>query len=62
MTLIESTAYCPYCDQPLTLLIDPSLDEQEYVEDCHVCCQPIVVCVVLSEGEVSGIEMLREND
>lgn len=41
---------CPYCGEPITLLIDDSVDRQRYVEDCQVCCRPIEVTVVLESG------------
>jgi hypothetical protein len=43
---LEATASCPYCGEPVTLALDPgSGEDQEYVEDCPVCCQPWVVSV-----------------
>ena len=32
---------CPHCWETLTILLDLSLPEQDYIEDCQVCCQPI---------------------
>ena len=29
----------------MSLSVDTSVLPQEYVEDCHVCCQPILVRV-----------------
>ena len=32
---------CPYCGEPVEVLIDEGGGEQqEYIEDCPVCCQP----------------------
>lgn len=32
---------CPYCDEPVEVLIDEGGGEQQdYIEDCPVCCQP----------------------
>jgi hypothetical protein len=32
---------CPYCGEANAILLDPGGGaEQEYVEDCPVCCQP----------------------
>lgn len=39
--LDTAEVYCPYCGEPITLLVDRSGGDQEYVEDCSVCCQPI---------------------
>jgi hypothetical protein len=43
--LIPADAHCPYCGEPLQLLVDPSVEQQRYVEDCAVCCRPIEVAV-----------------
>ena len=47
---------CPYCWQPLEILVDVSVTRQLYVEDCSVCCRPIVITVVASGGEVVSID------
>ncbi len=39
----ERLVACPYCGETITLLVDPSIDEQQYYEDCSVCCCPILV-------------------
>lgn len=39
----EHAASCPYCGEIITLLIDTSVTEQRYVEDCEVCCRPMVI-------------------
>ncbi len=36
---------CPWCGERLAILVDLSAGEQSYVEDCQVCCAPIVVSV-----------------
>ncbi|KGE05118.1 CPXCG motif-containing cysteine-rich protein [Pseudohaliea rubra] len=41
----EWDAQCPYCGEPLTLLLDPMEAGADYSEDCQVCCQPMVVSV-----------------
>ena len=37
----EAKITCPFCWETLTILLDLSLPEQDYIEDCQVCCQPI---------------------
>jgi hypothetical protein len=39
--------HCPYCGEPIEILVDASAGEQQYIEDCQVCCRPITVCVGL---------------
>jgi hypothetical protein len=55
---------CPWCGEPLELTIDCSIGDQHYVEDCQICCAPILVTVVFS---VSGsltpdVFLSRENE
>lgn len=46
--------HCPYCGEPIEILIEPSEEAQRYVEDCQVCCRPITVSVQTDvDGEVS---------
>jgi hypothetical protein len=59
--LPEWTIRCPYCGEENTLLIDPSLGEQDYVEDCQVCCQPMRVRASLDAGVVVAVEVTQEN-
>jgi hypothetical protein len=50
---------CPYCGEPIRLLVDPDNAGQEYIEDCSVCCRPITVS---ARPGGSGIEVRQEND
>jgi hypothetical protein len=48
----EQTIGCPYCGEAILILVDDSLPEQQYLEDCQVCCRPIVLDVAVgSDGE-----------
>lgn len=53
---------CPYCWETLEVSVDPSVPEQEYVEDCQVCCQPILLTVHFDERLVPTVEARAEND
>jgi hypothetical protein len=35
--------HCPSCGEPIELAIDTSVERQRYVEDCPVCCRPMLV-------------------
>lgn len=43
---------CPYCWQTITLAIDYSVSRQHYVEDCHICCHPMLI-----EVEINGADI-----
>ena len=54
--LKEKTISCPYCDEAITVLVDDSVPEQRCVEDCEVCCRPILMDVsVDADGGVAVI-------
>lgn len=63
MSALDSVlAQCPYCWETLEFSVDPSVPDQEYVEDCQVCCQPIVVHVVLDENLTPTVDVRAENE
>jgi hypothetical protein len=63
MSALDSVVVqCPYCWEMLDISVDPSVSDQEYVEDCQVCCQPIVVHVVLDEDLVPTVNVWAENE
>jgi transcription elongation factor Elf1 len=52
--LHEERISCPYCNEPMVVLIDPQDRGQEYIEDCQVCCRPINFAVSTGfSGELS---------
>ncbi|NNE06577.1 MAG: CPXCG motif-containing cysteine-rich protein [Xanthomonadales bacterium] len=52
MNLDEHDIACPYCGETISILVDPSVLDQQYVEDCQVCCRPIEMTVqVQGDGE-----------
>jgi hypothetical protein len=58
--LIEVALQCPYCWEEITLLIDGSIELQEYIEDCEVCCRPIDFVVEVDEqGQVKVAARLQ---
>jgi hypothetical protein len=56
LNAMEHFFTCPYCWQRISFVLDPSVTEQTYVEDCEVCCRPIEVRYAVEEGEVSEFE------
>lgn len=52
---------CPYCGERLEVLIDCSIDQQHYIEDCQVCCCPITLDVVV-DGDDAYVNVFHENE
>ena len=58
----DAKIICPYCSSEFTLLIDISGGEQTLVEDCEVCCQPVVLSLHIDNGTLVSCDARREND
>jgi hypothetical protein len=56
------TLRCPYCGESFSTGIDVSVDAQGYVEDCAVCCRPIVIEVEAVDGQLRSVRTRREQD
>ncbi|WP_412060872.1 MULTISPECIES: CPXCG motif-containing cysteine-rich protein [unclassified Rubrivirga] len=56
MTEIEVPFACPYCFAPISMLVDPSVPAQRYVEDCEVCCHPIQVSYRVEDEALVAFE------
>lgn len=60
--MLETEPYqCPYCGEWGEALLDLSAGDQDYIEDCAVCCRPI--CFSLStDGQDWQLQVRREDD
>jgi len=54
--VIEHGFDCPYCGEPITMLLEPGATEQVYVEDCEVCCNPIRLRFRIQDEAVMDFE------
>jgi hypothetical protein len=50
---------CPYCWEQISMLLDLSVDEQTYIEDCEVCCRPIRVHYTARRGALQAFDAGR---
>lgn len=62
MELAQSRVSCPYCGEPITLLVDHGDIGVEYIEDCQVCCQPMLVLVFQSDNVSLNVQVRREDE
>ena len=51
---------CPYCWETIEVVLDLSVEQQRYVEDCAVCCRPISIGYRAEDGELVEIEAVAE--
>ena len=59
----EGEVYCPWCGEPNMVAVDPAGGgEQEYVEDCQVCCRPWTVHVTYDDEGNADITVEAQGD
>ena len=62
MSLLEEYQIsCPNCGEIITIVIDASISEQKYTEDCFVCCSPIII-TINHENEFNKVTYTNETD
>ncbi len=60
--LTECLVHCPYCGEGISVLVDTSAGDQQYTEDCQVCCSPILMTLQVDNEGLVFIEASQEND
>jgi len=50
-------ATCPHCWETISLTLDLSVPEQSYIEDCPVCCKPMLVSYSAADGELDSLSV-----
>lgn len=60
--MLETQNYqCPYCGEGVEAVLDLSGGDQHYIEDCAVCCRPIVFDL-RTDGNDWHLEVFREEE
>jgi len=60
--LITQKSYCPYCGETIELILDTSVEQQSYIEDCQVCCRPMIVSVTVDSDGFISLQTRHENE
>ncbi len=50
---------CPYCLERISMLLDLSVESQNFIEDCEVCCNPIEISYVVEDETVNSFSANR---
>ena len=61
-TLETVATSCPYCGEPISLLVDCSVEFEEYIEDCSVCCRPIEIFSTVDTDGTPTLTIKRDSD
>ncbi|MCD2449718.1 CPXCG motif-containing cysteine-rich protein [Methylicorpusculum oleiharenae] len=59
--LDECLIDCPHCGENISILIDTSVDYQDYYEDCPVCCSPILL-LISCNGDSVDVVIKSDNE
>jgi hypothetical protein len=59
--LQEHSLSCPYCGETIEVLLDFTIDYQQYIEDCFVCCRPIQFSVSVNGDGTFQVDATDEN-
>jgi transcription elongation factor Elf1 len=57
--MLEHFFTCPYCWETISMLLDPYMSAEIYVEDCQVCCNPIEVEFEIVDGRILKFEAVK---
>ena len=60
-TTETASIHCPYCGERIEIVVDCSVSAQEYIEDCEVCCKPMVMVVNIDEQGHILVDARDEN-
>jgi len=60
--LTEESIICPYCSETITVLLDYSAGQQDYYEDCPVCCRPIRLLLCSTPEGNDNLNVMREDE
>ena len=52
---------CPYCAEQIEIVVDASIGQQQYVEDCSVCCKPIHLTVLITDEDDIRVQAVDED-
>ncbi|MCI0505096.1 MAG: CPXCG motif-containing cysteine-rich protein [Gammaproteobacteria bacterium] len=54
---------CPYCGESFEATLDLSAGSQHYIEDCYICCRPILFFIEVDHtGELISIHARRDDE
>lgn len=60
--LDQAQIRCPYCAEQIDIQVDIGSGDEEYEEDCSVCCRPILLHIARDEDGAPSVTATRESD
>jgi hypothetical protein len=54
---VSEKIQCPFCGQSFELVIDTSIESQQFTTDCEVCYRPFEVFAECEPGEIISLSV-----
>ena len=55
--MLEHYFDCPHCWENQLKMIDPSINTQNFIEDCEVCCNPLEFDLVVQANTLQSFSV-----
>lgn len=63
MYLLQSLPVeCPYCGESIDIVVDASIEQQQYIEDCSVCCRPLHLTIHVRDSGDVQVQVVHEDE
>lgn len=53
---------CPYCGEPSSISVGVEEEDEEFVQDCPVCCRPWKVRIRIRRDGTADVSVEAEGD
>ncbi|MCW9048521.1 MAG: CPXCG motif-containing cysteine-rich protein [Gammaproteobacteria bacterium] len=60
--LISLEVQCPYCGEQIDVMVDNCGENQQYIEDCQVCCRPINFHITVNEFQQVQVNVYTDDE
>ena len=57
--MLEKYFQCPYCWQEQLKLVAPSIRNQNFIEDCEICCNPIDFQILINHNDIVDFQIKK---
>lgn len=61
-SIFDTQIQCPYCWEQLDVIIENCGEDQQYVEDCQVCCRPINFHIIVNEYQKVQVNVFTDDE
>ena len=56
--MIEHYFQCPHCWEDQLQMIDPSINNQSFIEDCEICCNPLEFELSIADNSLQSFSVM----